>query len=103
MNSELFVKRPSDTTFTSLDLYDDVPYSVTYAVADIRNPENRNGSYSKTITIPGTATNNAVFEFIFNVNVALQTFDPNLKCDAFLRQEGVDILTGYLQIGRAHV
>ena len=63
MNTQLLVKRPADTAYTDVDLLDDVPYSITYSVADIRQPDKRSGSFSKTIEIPGSATNNKLFEF----------------------------------------
>lgn len=102
MISQLLVKRPTDTTYTSIDLFDELPYSITYSVSDIRNPENRNGSYSKTINIPGSKNNNILFEFIFNVNSNLQTFDPNLKCDAIILQDGIEVFKGNLQLIQVH-
>ena len=103
MNTQLLVKRPADTAYTDVDLLDDVPYSITYSVADIRQPDKRSGSFSKTIEIPGSATNNKLFEFIFNVNIATATFNPNLKCDAVLLQNGVEIFRGSLRLAQIHV
>ena len=37
---------------TSLDVYKDIPISLNYSIADIRNPDKRNTSFSKTITLP---------------------------------------------------
>ena len=103
MISQLLIKRPTDTTYTQVDLFDELPYSITYSVADIRNPENRNGSYSKTINIAGSKNNNILFEFIFNVNSNLQTFDPNLKCDAIINHDGIEVFKGNLQLIQIHV
>ena len=103
MNTQLLVKRPADTSYTDVDLLDDVPYSITYSVADIRQPDTRSGSFSKTIEIPGSTTNNKLFEFIFNVNIATATFNPNLKCDAVLLQNGVEIFRGSLRLAQIHV
>ena len=103
MNTQLLVKRPTDTTYSNVDLFDDIVYSLTYSVADIRNPESRNGSYSKTVTIPGTSGNNILFEFIFNVNSALQTFNPNLKCDCILLQDGIEIFKGNLRLANINI
>ena len=56
-------------TSGSIDLLDNIPYSLNYAIADIREPDKRNSSYSKTIKIPGSKTNNIIFAHIFEINI----------------------------------
>lgn len=82
----------------TIDLYDEVPIPLTYSIADIREPDKRNSSYSKTIKVPGTANNNKIFGHIFNVNTALTTFDPNKKAYCYLVSDDVTVMTGYLQL-----
>ena len=41
-----------------LDMFDDVSISLNYSIADIAEPDKRQASYSKTISLPGTANNN---------------------------------------------
>ena len=53
---------------TRLDLIDNVSIPITYSISDIKNPQSREGTYSKTITLPGTKTNNKLFTHIFKVN-----------------------------------
>ncbi len=50
--TELIVGTGANTV--SLDLKDDLPISLNFNIADIKKPENRNGAYSKTITLWGT-------------------------------------------------
>jgi hypothetical protein len=102
MTTQLLIKQQGAASFTPVSLFDDVPFSITYSVADIRNPESRNGSYSKTLNIPGTKETNKLFEFIFNVNSALQTFNPNLKCEAIVVQDGTEILHGNMRLARIY-
>ena len=50
--TEIFVNN------TLLDISEGFSIPLNYSIADIRNPENRNTSYSKTITLPATKNNN---------------------------------------------
>ena len=49
-------------TSGTIDLNDDIPYSLNYSIADVREPDKRNASFSKTITIPGSKNNNKIFQ-----------------------------------------
>jgi len=80
-----------------IDLTDDVAYAITYAIADIRNPEKRNASYSKTIRIPGSPNNDYIFRFIFEIDIDCN-FNPNLKAPCVLVVDDMPQLTGYLQL-----
>jgi hypothetical protein len=51
-----------------IDLLQDISTEFTYAIDDVNQFGSRNTSYSKTISIPGTATNNLVFGYIFELN-----------------------------------
>jgi len=60
-----------------IDLLQDISTEFTYAIDDVSEFGSRNTSFSKTISIPGTATNNFVFGYIFELNNANFT-DNNL-------------------------
>lgn len=60
-----------------IDLLQDISTEFTYAIDDVSDFGSRNTSFSKTISIPGTANNNLVFGYIFELNNANFT-DPNL-------------------------
>ncbi len=83
---------------TSLDLKDDVPVSLNFSIADIRQPEKRNGSFSKTIKIYGTKTNNKFFEHYYNVNTITSSFTPNLNTPCYLIQDGCVVFEGNLRL-----
>lgn len=80
-----------------IDLTDDVAYAITYAIADIRNPEKRNASYSKTIKIPGSPNNDYIFRFIFEIDIDCN-FNPNKKALCTLCIDEIPQITGYLQL-----
>ena len=53
-----------------LDLLQDISTEFNYTIDDINDFGSRNTSYSKTINISGTATNNKIFGFIFDLGNA---------------------------------
>jgi len=83
--------------YESLDLKDDGTFPLTFSIADIRNPDKRNSTFSKTITLPGTKKNNQFFGSIFEVGID-GTFDVTKKVQAVVYQQGLEQLNGILQL-----
>jgi len=83
--------------YESLDLKNDGAFPLTFSIADIRNPDKRNSSFSKTITLPGTKKNNIFFGSIFEVGID-DTFDVTKKVQAVVYQQGLEQLNGVLQL-----
>ena len=91
-----------------IDLYDDVSIPITYNIIDVREPEKRKTSWSKTITVPGTKNNNKVFSHIYEIGgdnwvkirgrSVWSAFNPNLKTEVVILNEGVQILKGNMQL-----
>lgn len=81
-----------------IDMYDDVATPLNFAIADIREPDKRNASFSKTIKVPGTKGNNKRFGHIFDVNIGDGTFNPNLRSPCTLYIDDVAQLSGNLQV-----
>jgi len=44
-----------------LDLYEDVDIPLNYSIIDVRDPDKRKTSWSKTIKVPGTKNNNRIY------------------------------------------
>lgn len=61
---------------------DELPISTTYQVADIREPDKRKSSFTKSIELKSTNELDKLFENIYEVNISLQTFNPNKKLSA---------------------
>jgi hypothetical protein len=63
-----------------LDLVDDITTEFTYAIDDIADFGSKNTSFSKTINLTGTANNNKIFGFVFDLSNANFTTDtlPNV-------------------------
>ena len=91
-----------------IDLLQDISTEFTYAIDDVSEFGSRNTSFSKTISIPGTANNNLVFGYIFELNNANVTVNslPNVgynynvtkqaNCKIFI--DKVQIFKGTLRI-----
>lgn len=68
-----------------VDLVQDISTDFTYTIDDINDFGAKNTSFSKTITLPGTAKNNQIFGFIFDlgnsnvVNDALPNVNSNFN------------------------
>lgn len=97
MNTQIIV--PSSGT---IDLYQDVPISLNYSISDIRKPETRQAYWSKTITLPGTDTNNQMFQQIFEVGIERQ-FNPNKKADVRIQADTSTVMTGTMQLLKIRV
>jgi hypothetical protein len=81
-----------------IDMYDDVSCSLTFAIADIREPDKRNSHFSKTIKVPATKGNNIRFANIFDLNVRDCSYNANRKASCTLYIDDVPQLNGFLQI-----
>ena len=91
-----------------LDLLQDISTEFNYVIDDIMDFGSKNTSYSKTINIAGTATNNKIFGFVFDMGNSNLTNDllPNVnynfnasksaQCRVFI--DKIQIFKGSLRI-----
>ena len=92
---------------TTLDIEGvDMPFS--FSVADMKKPEKRKSSASKTIKLPGTSTNLLFFQNVYNLsatdiaNSSLAfSFDPRIRVEARYEENGITLFDGLLQILKA--
>ena len=81
-----------------LDTYGKDDISLNYQIEDILDITKRSTNWSKTITIPGTPTNNQFFEYMYDVNVETITFNPIKRTPCVIRVGSTDVFNGYLQL-----
>lgn len=93
--------RTSITLGTSgtVELFEDIPCPTTYQISDIKNPDRRQGSYTKTINIPGSKTNDRLFAHIFEIDIDCR-FNPNIRTPCVLSVDGLEQLNGHLKLIR---
>ena len=92
MKEELYINNER------IELLNSLRPNLTFNIADIAKPDTRKSDYSKTIKLPGSKKLNKQFEHIFEVNIDLKTFNPNLKTDVVYLVDGETSLDGYLQL-----
>jgi hypothetical protein len=80
-----------------VELYDDVDISLTFQIADIKEPQKRHADYSKTITVPGTHNNNKMFQHIFDIGID-RLYNPNKKASCVLQADSTSVMKGYMRL-----
>jgi len=91
-----------------IDLLKDIGTDFTYTIDDVRDFGSRNTSFSRTISIPATATNNKILGFAFDLgtsteyNADLPNVNANFtpaqaaKCEVFI--DKIQIFKGVIRI-----
>ena len=87
---------------------DGVDVPISYSVADMKRPDKRRSSSSKTGKLKGTANNMRALRNIYNLsasNLEEQTgsfsFDPRVRVEAIYEEEGVALFVGLFQVLKA--
>lgn len=83
---------------TDYAIVNDIPISVNFVQADIREPDKRNASFTKTIQLYGTNAINLLFENIFEVNTVTGYFNVNTKTPASYYVNDILNFKGDLQL-----
>ena len=83
----------------TIDLYNDIPISLNYNIADIKEPQKRNADYSKTITVPGTNNNNNLLSHIYEIGID-RLFNPNHRTEARILYDGIQVFKGYMRLAK---
>lgn len=95
-----------------IDLKDDVSIPLNFNIADIREPEKKSTTWSKTVILPGSSFNNNLFSNIWNVNAVIDSsgttnfnpnFNPNLKAKAEIYYNNALQFTGICQLLNVNV
>lgn len=87
----------------ALDTYKEEPISLTYNIADINDISTRNSAFSKTIKLPETRNNRAIFGDIADLGVSPAVFNPNKKTKAWILVDTAVVFEGYLQLRKVFV
>jgi len=95
MNTTLLVNI-SGQTYQDLDIYQEIPITITFQQSDLTNFNTRRVPYSKTITIPATSKNDILFEQYYEVNGT--DFNPLNKIPCVVQYRGTDIFVGIMRL-----
>jgi hypothetical protein len=82
------------------DLYEDENIPLTLSVDNFKNVAEKIQSYSKAFKLPGTKKNNKLFDNIFEITRSAEgiVFNPYIKTQATLKQDGFLLFEGYLRL-----
>lgn len=86
----------TDGGYQELDIYENLPISITYSELEVGNFETRNSPYSQIFTIPGTDVNNWIFQGFYEVNGV--NFNPLVDRKCVVQYKGTDIFRGFLRL-----
>ena len=96
-NGVIYEGTSISSDWSKVDLSDDVTFPITFNIADVREINNRNGAYSKTVRIPGTKDNNKVFKYIFDIQ-GIDNYDTRIKVKCNIVVDTIPVLEGYIQL-----
>jgi hypothetical protein len=96
-NGVIYLGTSISSDWSQVDLSDDVAFPITFNIADVREINNRNGAYSKTVVIPGTKENNRVFKYIFDIQ-GIDNYDTRVRVKANVVVDTIPVLEGYIQL-----
>jgi len=93
-----------------IDLKDDVPFPLTYSIADIKEPSKRKRDMSKTTTLPGTQNNRQFFASAYNITITDLNqdgigfeFDPTLRYPSYALRNGKLIFSGFSTLQQVRI
>lgn len=95
-----------------IDLKEDISIPLNFSIADIREPDKRSTTWSKTVTLPGSSFNNNLFSNLWNVNTNIistgttnfaPSFNPNLKAEAEITYNEASQFKGICQLLNVNV
>ena len=83
-----------------VDLYEDETIPLTLSVDNFKNVAEKTQSYSKAFDLPATKRNNKIFDHIFDITRTADSiaFNPYLKTQCELKQDGFILFEGYLRL-----
>ena len=83
-----------------VDLYEDETIPLTLSVDNFKNVAEKTQSYSKAFDLPATKRNNKIFDHIFDITRTADgiAFNPYLKTQCELKQDGFILFEGYLRL-----
>jgi hypothetical protein len=81
-----------------LDLYRDEPVLLSLSFAELQDITKKNSAFSKAFSVPGSQSNNQIFNFFYDINAVPTNFDPNNKFEAILLWDGYEILQGHIRL-----
>lgn len=81
-----------------IELYGDENITMNVSFAEIQDIRKKNSSYTQEFKVPGSKTNNEIFNYFFDINAVALDFNPKLKFEADLIYDGYEIFNGFIRL-----
>jgi hypothetical protein len=89
---------------TELDIFDDEDIQISNNVTGLFDIGVLPSDFTRQITLPGTKTNNAFFEHVYDISIdSPYLFATNVKVPAYFDFDSVYLSQGYLQLNKVNV
>ena len=89
---------------TELDLFEDEDIQISNNSTGLFDIGVLPSDFTRTITLPGTKTNNAFFEHVYDISIDSPfLFATNVKVPAYFDFDSVYLSQGYLQLNKVNV
>ena len=89
---------------TILDTFSDEEIKVSNNITELFDIGAVPGTFTRTISLPGTKKNNAFFQQYYDISVeSPDLFSTNQKVEAYLDFDGIYLVTGYIQLMKVSV
>lgn len=86
----------SGQTYERLDVFEDIPITLTIQQSDLTDLTSRRVPYSNTLVIPDTSNNAQILEHYYEINGI--DFNPLQKLPCVVQYRGTDIFQGVLRL-----
>jgi hypothetical protein len=81
-----------------IDLFEDEDIFADYSFAEIQDITQKNSTFTKSFSIPGSKNNNDIFQHYYDFNSALTDYDIRDIFPATFQYDGYDIFQGYIRL-----
>ena len=90
-----------------IPLSEELSIPLNFQISDVQKPEARQGNYSKSVVVPSSKETDQLFGHIYDLNMSVDSsgtinfspdFNPNLKADAIVLNDGVEVFNGIAQL-----
>jgi hypothetical protein len=89
---------------TQLDIFDDEDIKISNNVTGLFDIGVLPATFTRQISVPGTKTNNAFFEHVYDISVDNPfLFATNIKVPAYIDFDSVYLIDGYIQLNKVNV
>lgn len=89
--------------YQEIELYDESSIQLNMSIAEVEDITKRNITYSQSFTIPGTNTNNQLFNYLYNLDINEPVIYLNKQINCSLYYSDTKIMKGFLELTKVYL